>query len=126
MGYRSDVKAVFYVHDSAKEQWPALRLFVDENFPKDFKDNLEVICSSHYSGYVFSYEDVKWYDSWDDVKAFNAFVEQYTELIEGEGAVLPWMYEFIRVGEDYEDIETASAGNAEHVIRVVRTIESDF
>jgi len=126
MGYRSNVKAVFYVHASAKEEWPALRLFIDENFPKDLKDNLEVICSSRYSGYVFSMEDVKWYDSWDDVKAFNVFVDRYTELIEGEGAVLPWVYEFIRVGEDYEDIETTSAGNTGYVIRVVRTIESDF
>ena len=126
MGYRSNVKAVFYVHTKDKEQWPALRLFVDENFPEGLKDGLEVIGSSYYSGYVFSYEDTKWYDGYDSVGAFNVFVDRYRELIEGEGAVLPWVYEFIRIGEDTEDVETTSAGDAGYVIRVVRTIESDF
>lgn len=123
MGYRSDIKAVFYTDD--KEQWPALRLFVTENFPKDFEGNLEIIGSSTYSGYVFSLEDVKWYDSYPDVQAYNKFVEQYTELVEGE-TELPWVYEFIRIGEDTEDIETASAGDAGYVLQVKRSIMCDF
>lgn len=122
MGYRSSIKAVFYT--SATEQWPALRLFVDENFPEALKGSLEVIGSSTYSGYVFSEEDVKWYDGYPDVQAYNKFVEQYTDLVD-EG-VLPWMYEFIRIGEDTEDIETASAGGAGYILRVSRSIECDF
>lgn len=123
MGYRSDVKAVFYTSD--KEQWPALRLFVDENFPGELKGNLEIIGSSTYCGYVFSCEDVKWYDGYPDVQAYNKFVFDYTELVEGE-AELPWVYEFIRVGEDADDVETTQAGEPGYVIRVRRSIECDF
>jgi hypothetical protein len=123
MGYRSDIKAVFSTRD--KEQWPALRLFVDENFPEALKGDLEHIGSTVYSGFVFSCEGTKWYDGYDDVKAYNKFVADYEELIDGE-AKLPWMYEFIRIGEDTDDIETANAGNADYVLRVNRFIECDF
>ena len=123
MGYRSNVKAVFYTSD--KEQWPALRLFVDENFPEEFKYCLEVIGSSTYCGYVFSCEDVKWYDSYPDVQAYNKFVANYEGLIDGE-AELPWVYEFIRIGEDTDDIETEGAGNYDHVLQVSREIRCEF
>lgn len=125
MGYHSNVKAVFYTSD--KEQWPALRLFVDENFPEEFKYCLEVIGSSTYCGYVFSCEDVKWYDSYPDVIAYNKFVADYEELIDENGeAKLPWIYEFIRIGEDDNDIETTQVGNADYVICVNRSIRCDF
>lgn len=125
MGYRSDVKAVFYTSDT--EQWPALRLFVDENFPEALKGDLEVIGSSTYSGYVFSCEGTKWYDGYDDVKAYNKFVADYEELIDENGeAKLPWIYEFIRIGEDTDDIDTTQAGDARYVLRVNRYIECDF
>lgn len=123
MGYRSDIKAVFYT--TATEQWPALRLFVDENFPEALKGDLEVMGSSNYCGYLFSCEGTKWYDGYDDVKAYNKFVADYEELIDGE-ANLPWMYEFIRIGEDTDDIETTQAGGADYVLRVNRFIVCDF
>jgi hypothetical protein len=123
MGYRSEVKAVFYT--SKVDQWPMLRLFVDENFPKNFKDNLEVIGSSTYSGFVFICADVKWYGGYPDVQAFNKFVADYGELISGENAP-PWAYEFIRIGEDYEDIETDREGDYDHVLQVTREITCDF
>lgn len=126
MGYRSEVKAVFYTCD--KEQWPALRLFVDENFPEEFKYCLGVIGSSSYCGYVFSCEDVRWYDGYPDVQAYKKFVAQYTELVENaeDGHELPWVYEFIRIGEDTEDIETEGAGNCDYVLQVKRSIECEF
>ena len=82
MGYRSDVKAVFYTKDV--NEWPALKLFVDENFPDDLKGGLEVIRSSVYFGYVFSAESTKWYGGYPEVEAYNKFTEAYTELINGE------------------------------------------
>jgi hypothetical protein len=123
MGYRSEVKAVIYT--KKVDQWPMLRLFVDENFPKEWKDNLEVIGNSTYSGYMFSCENVKWYDSFPDVKAFNAFVDKYTNLIDEEDAPL-WAFEFMRVGEDYEDIETNRWGDYDYVLDVTREITCDF
>jgi len=125
MGYRSDVKAVFYTKD--KNEWPALRLFVDENFPEALKGGLEIIGSSVYSGYVFSAESTKWYDQYTEVMAYNKFVGAYTELLEGDGDVgLPWVYEFIRIGEDDDDIETTQAGDAHYVLQARREIVCEF
>jgi hypothetical protein len=123
MGYRSDVKAVFYTKDV--DEWPALRLFVDENFPEALKGGLEIIGSSVYSGYVFSAESTKWYDQYTEVMAYNEFVGAYTELIDGESG-LPWVYEFIRIGEDTDDIETANEGDADYVLQVRREIACEF
>ena len=123
MGYRSDIKAVFYTKDV--DELPALKLFVDENFPESLKGNLEVIGSSVYFGYVFSCESVKWYGSYPDVAAFVKCVEAYTDLINGETEI-PWVYEFIRVGEDTDDIESEHEGNCDYVLQVRREIDCEF
>ena len=93
MGYRSEIKAVFYTDD--KEKWPVLKLYLDENFPNEW--SLEPIESKHCYGYVFSAEDVKWYDNYEDVIALTRL---YKDTIEAGGA-----YRFIRVGEDDKDID---------------------
>ena len=41
MGYRSDVRAAFYTQ--YKENFPMLKLFMDENFPEDLKGVIEPI-----------------------------------------------------------------------------------
>jgi len=121
MGYRSDVAAVFYTKDA--EQWGALRLFVDENFPDTLRGELEPIGSIRYCGYKLSLTDTKWYDGHDEVKAFNAFVSRYKELADE----VPWQYEFIRIGEDADDIEEDINGtDVGNVLRVERSIECDF
>jgi hypothetical protein len=122
MGYRSQVKAVFYTED--KEKWPVLKLYMEENFPKEW--SLELIESSHYYGYVFSAGDIKWYESYPDVQAFDAFVDAYRNLIDSESSTLSWAYEFIRIGEDTKDIETDSEGNCSYLLTVSRQIETDF
>jgi hypothetical protein len=122
MGYRSEVKAVFYTED--KEKWPVLKLYMEENFPKEW--SLELIESSHYYGYVFSAGDIKWYESYPDVQAFDAFVDAYRNLIDSESSALSWAYEFIRIGEDTKDIETDSEGNCSYLLTVSRQIETDF
>ncbi len=122
MGYRSDVKAVFYT--KAKEKWPLLKLYMEENFPKEL--SLELIESSHCYGYVFSAASVKWYASYDGVKAFDAFVDAYRSLIASKSSTVSWVYEFVRIGEDYTDIETDNEGDGSWVLAVSRYIETDF
>ena len=108
MGYRSEVKAVFY---APKEKWAALKLYVDENFPtvgdliKD--EDLKEFDTGIYCGYLFEQDDVKWYPNYAEVIAFTDFTRAFLELAEGENAeALDWNYEFVRLGENYDDIET--------------------
>ena len=122
MGYRSDVAAAFYVKDV--KHVPMLKLWLDENFPvgifhKDIRwfDN----------GMVLTCESVKWYDSYEDVKAFDAAVEKYLELVNNDMGVEDdppaFSYEFVRVGENYDDVETHYDGDAcEYRLGVTREI----
>jgi hypothetical protein len=125
MGYRSEVKAVFY---APKEKWAALKLYVDENFPtvgdliKD--EDLKEVETDSYCGYLFEEDDVKWYPNYAEVIAFNEFVSAFLELAEGENSeALGWSYEFVRLGENYDDIETVYSNNSDYLLGVRREIE---
>ena len=121
MGYRSDVKAAFYAtHDKAA----AVKLFVDENFPEELAGNLRPINNGYYQGYMFEDENVKWYDSYPEVAAFHKFASNFLELAEQEE--IRWAYEFVRIGEDSEDIEETQSDYADNQLRVTRSIETDF
>jgi len=130
MGYRSEVKAVFY---APKEKWATLKLYVDENFPtvgdliKD-EDLHEFESEGHYyCGYLFEQDDVKWYDSYAEVIAFNEFARAFLELAEGDNAnQLEWHYEFVRMGENYDDIETVYSNDCSYLLDVKREILVNF
>lgn len=121
MGYRSDLIAVFYAD---KEKGAAVRLYVDENFPEALKSDLEPIDNGRYVGYKFEGTGWKWYDSYPEVIAFNQFVSNYLELAEQED--IRWAYEFVRVGEDSDDIEENRSDYSDYQVRPVKSIESDF
>lgn len=122
MGYISDVAAVFY---AKKEDFPMLKLFFKENFPyDDFGQCIEEF-DSHYAGFKFVCEDVKWYEGFSDVKKFNEFVERFNALVEGQQQ-LPWYYEYCRVGEDYDDIKFDRGPNTACLLDVSRTIHFEL
>lgn len=122
MGYRSAVHALFYT--TKKEDLPVLKLYMDENFPKDLND-LGGISSNRIYGYEMVYEDVKWYESYDYVKAFNAFKAKYLALIDEQEDGKKWKFEFVRIGEGIEDVELEQH-DSECVLSVRRRIECDY
>ena len=139
MGYRSVVEAVFYTRD--KEQAPLLKLYVDENFPKneELRECLKVLGASgkvefhsHVGcyGYHFICGDVKWYESYTFVQEFNEFAHAFVAFAESnEGAdakQLNWAYEFVRLGEEANDIEEERSENADFILSVRREIELSF
>ena len=76
---------------------------------------------------VLTCDGVKWYDSYEDVKAFDVAVEKYLELVNNDMGVEDdppaFSYEFIRVGENYDDVETHYDGDAcEYRLGVTREI----
>jgi hypothetical protein len=124
MGYRSDVAAVFYVNKV--EHFPVLKLWLDENFPiKEFDENIRWFDR----GMVFECENVKWYDSSPDVQAFDAAQGKFIDLCNAEvsDGTPTFNYEFIRVGEDYNDVEVEREGiDYEYLLEVVRNISIDI
>ena len=63
----------------------------------------------------FSANSVKWYDSFPEVDLFPKFLADVQEL--------GYEYEFIRIGEEDDDLETDSTGDAENYMYVERTIQ---
>ncbi len=130
MGYRSVVEAVFYTRD--KEQAPLLKLYVDENFPKngELRECLTPIKANNAWGYHFICEDVKWYDSYESIQAYRDFARNFIGFAESkEGAdakQLSWAYEFVRLGEEANDIEEERSDDADGILSVRREIELNF
>ena len=128
MGYRSDVMAVFYTHDIT--EYPAIKLFIDENMPElfrgefggnDYMSTFET--AKGLRGIKFNIPSVKWYPSYPEVRQFEQALEKFKELSAEVDS--KWCCEFVRVGEEVEDIEEHQSYNAENLIYVSRTIESD-
>jgi hypothetical protein len=134
MGYRSHVKALVYpdapedpmsnpqFKEYNTEKYEALKVLLKTTFGHlladtyfgetcfEFDDRREHL--------VFTADDVKWYDGYEDVKAFHRFLLDVTEL--------GYCTEFVRVGEEVADIEDATTGNDnEYRLRVSRSIDVD-
>lgn len=124
MGYRSDVHAVFYTQK--REDWPLLKLFVEENFPMDELGGCLSEFHGKWHGFHFHSEYVKWYESYSEVQAFDNFVERFVGQIALGVDSSRWCYEFARIGEDYSDIEHAVEGHADNLLEIHRVIATEF
>ena len=124
MGYRSDVMAVFYTYDL--DEFPSIKLFIDENMPEWFRGDEYMSTftgSNNLQGIKFDLQGVKWYQSYPDVKGFEQALEKFKKLAD-EGN--KWNWEFVRLGEEVEDVEEQHSYNSNNLIYVSRSIESDY
>jgi hypothetical protein len=122
MGYRSDITAVFYAKGA--DEWPLLKLFFAENFPKDLEENLEEVHHGNRSGFMLRVSDTKWYESFPEVREFEEFEEKFKEMEKCANGT--WACEFARIGEDYTDIENRSSDYADYVLEIKRYAELKF
>ena len=123
MGYRSDVVAVFYTQDP--NEFPSIKLFIDENIPEWFRgDEYMSTFVGNYDirGIKFTMSDVKWYPSYPDVKGFEDAIDKFEKLSDGGDK---WMWEFVRIGEETQDVEERWGNHSFNLLHVSRTIESD-
>ena len=146
MGYTSDVVAVFYTTSDPKNEQAhkrneaKLKLFMDENFPAEWKkpewgepdEGLTMLENDTGLLYEFKVSDVKWYEGYESVQKFDEFWQKFVELADGvdvdeEGDEPPkWACEFIRVGENTDDIEEKSSNDTEYVLSVSRIIDRNY
>ena len=103
MGYRSDVTMIMYPKFGHRDKFAALKLYVDENLPDQFE-----VVGEGYDRYLHCYIDgVKWYDSYEEVSAYTKAFSEWEGMFrdEEEPEAPLFHYEFMRIGEDYEDVE---------------------
>ena len=114
MGYRSVVEIVMYPGEP--EDFAMLKLYVDESLP----DKFDVVGSDRKVLHL-CLGGVKWYDSYEEVSVYTQCFANWDEMF-GDKC----HYEFIRIGEETEDIEHKASDGAEYLLQVSTTIEHNF
>jgi hypothetical protein len=128
MGYRSDVRA--HVYPARVTGDPDNTVAVADGYAR-----LKVIMNTTYKEFMeyweenFSWNDnkqfldfamsaVKWYEEYPEVKKFMEFLKEIDEL--------DFEYEFVRMGEETDDVERQSSDEADWFLEVRREIVSDW
>lgn len=118
MGYRSDVAALFYAVD--KKDLPVIKLWLDENFPMDiFHENIRWFDR----GMAFYEDNVKWYDTYPEIQAFDAAMNKFVDLFCLEESATKGACEIMRVGENYDDVESDYYGACDYLLELSREIK---
>ena len=119
MGYRSDVAALFYAE--AEKDMPVIKLWLDENFPMD---TFSHAVRWFDRGMAFYEDNVKWYDSYPEIQAFDEardkFIAMFCQGVEG---AVKGAFEFLRVGENYDDVESDYVGECDYLLDLKREIK---
>jgi hypothetical protein len=126
MGYRSTVMALIYPDaDSAGEYSPRyeqLKLLMATTF-KDVMKEFGGCVLWHDDDFVlkFTLEEVKWYPGYPDVQAFESMLSAFDEDIDG------YCTEFVRIGEESDDIEERFNGESiQYYLAVQRSISCNI
>ncbi len=134
MGYRSDVKIVFYLtkgtidtpptEDNPLVPFAALKLWFEENYPVMVaKDEWGAeIKYGDYEHILVTYTDVKWYPSYIHPQDVESVFEKFSDTFNSDGLNHRAQYEIVRIGEEDTDIERECSGYADHRLCVVRDI----
>jgi hypothetical protein len=124
MGYRSDVKAVFYTYEPS--EFPAIKLFIDENIPDWFRGDeyMSTFEKANLRGVMFDMSEVKWYPSFADINGFERAMRAFEKLADESDS--KWCFEFVRLGEEVEDVEERQSDGSTNLLYVSRSIECDF
>jgi hypothetical protein len=105
MGYLSDVTIVMY--PKRKEDFAALKLYVDENLPDEFEVHEDDNHTKGFKYLLLELDSIKWYEGYEDIDVYTCTFSEWDTLFrdeyEPESGTL-FHYEFVRIGEDYEDI----------------------
>jgi hypothetical protein len=139
MGYRSDVKIVFYLTRGTIDPYTpvnlaltkgrptlpfaALKLWFDENYPvAEARDEWEAKIDYGDEHILVSYHDVKWYDTYEHPKAVELVFEKFSETFRSDERDHRGQYEAVRIGEQDDDIEADRSSYADHRLSVERSI----
>lgn len=98
MGYRSDVKLIL-----TNKGMKMLKEKVPQSLTEERAWEVDPIYEAtklQDKCWLVEWEDVKWYDDWEDYKVPCAVKRLLGELHEKDEP-----FQFIRIGEDYEDVE---------------------
>jgi hypothetical protein len=135
MGYRSDVAyTIRFVHEDDTNNKQSFYTFLAEA-----KVNAATAACFHELGWAefeidearyrinFSCDDVKWYENYPDVACHEALISlarEWDEDIYNHSCIA---FQFVRIGEENNDIEERSGGDYDYSwVQVNRSISRDW
>jgi hypothetical protein len=139
MGYRSDVKIVFYLTKGAIDPsnainavltkdrpalpFAALKFWFEETYPVQMAKDEWCASIDYGDDYILvSYHDVKWYPSYEHIKEVEAVFEKFSEAFRSEERDHRGQFEFLRVGEEEPDVERQDSSYSDRRLFVERSI----
>ena len=121
MGYRSDVTIVMY--PKRKEDFALLKLYADETFPDQFEVHEDNNRIEGFRYLMLEFDSIKWYEGYEEVdvytRAFSEWDTMFRDEYEPESGTL-FHYEFMRIGEDYDDIVYDRSVDSDMILGVDR------
>jgi hypothetical protein len=129
MGYRSDVSIIFYARGNSNDAGrnTLLKLWFDENYPHYVATTEWCATIRHKDdAIVVDYDDVKWYESYDHVKAVTAAIGKFDDTFRCGDEEGQYAHEFVRIGEDDTDIEAERSDWNDALLYVSRSIRVDM
>lgn len=133
MGYRSEVKCIIYGSPEVLDSFIAKHVMQGNKFLSELSDHITygLITRTWYHNdgkrdevqnkiMDFHGSQFKWYDEFEDVQGLNQLMDDIDENYEDT-----LDFEFVRVGEDYKDIETKSSTHCYGYIYPSTTIVTD-
>jgi hypothetical protein len=134
MGYRSNVMAIIYPDGGntfeASAKYEQLKVLMGTTF-KDVVDEFGdpyMTWMHKEHALMFSLEDVKWYPSYPDVQLFEKMLAAFDVADDGSDAgISGYCTEFVRVGEENDDVEERHTGdNNQYYLNVRRSIDCNI
>jgi hypothetical protein len=129
MGYRSNLMVLIYpdIQNPSEEQplYDQLKVLMSTVFKgvsEEFEGYMTWLDSEHVL--KFELEDVKWYPSYSDVQMFEKMLAAFKGSGDDDEDIKGYCTEFVRVGEDNDDVEEVHTGHNNHYyLQVRRTID---
>jgi hypothetical protein len=119
MGYRSQVASIIYekkeVMDKFKQENADLIKILDDEFNDG---SLKYLGSADYDFIYLNGNDWKWYQTYKEVKTWHDLMD----LAEKKELAV----EFVRIGEEYDDVEVDCRNDYQYYLNVERFIEATF
>lgn len=132
MGYRSDVAyTIRFVHEDETNNKQSFYVFLAEAKANAatavcFEEHgwMEFVVDEDNYRINFFAEGVKWYESYADVQCHEALLSLASEWDEDNHAHIA--YQFVRIGEESDDIEDKRSESADDWIYLERSISRDW
>jgi hypothetical protein len=127
MGYRSNLMVLIYPDvdkvEAESPKYDQLKVLMGTTFKHmsdadGFGEYMTWLDSDHVL--KFQLDDVKWYPSYPDVQMFEKMLGTFKGSGDDEEDITGYCTEFVRIGEESDDVEEVHTGHNNHYYLSVR------